>query len=154
MMEELDKRIVIIGGPRTGKTTYAARFSDVTDWIRCSDPKAHGGNADDRFDLPERERWSAVSAEVAGWLDRPGPWVVEGVAVIRALRKWRDAHPGCPCPCEEVHLLTRVKIATLTTGQESMTKGVMTIFRELVSWMRETAQLVLPDEEEEDEELL
>lgn len=77
-------RIVVVGGPRTGKTTYAHSLSPH---VRCSDSKSHGGDADDRLDLPPRDRWSAVSSEVATWFDAPAPWVIEGIAVSRALRK-------------------------------------------------------------------
>ena len=134
----MNTRIVVIGGPRTGKTTYAKDFPWPT---RCSDPKSLGGDADDRLDLPSKERWSAISAEVASWLDAVGPWVIEGVAVPRALRKWREAHPLMPCPVDEIHLLMTPRVA-LTPGQAAMGKGVQTVLNEIMPWLLATAKIV------------
>ena len=83
-------RIIICGGPRTGKTQLAKHLSlkfDIPKYL-CTDPQALGGDALDHTELPERERWSAISADVSQWFDEPGPWIIEGVAAIRALRKW------------------------------------------------------------------
>jgi len=39
-----------------------------------------------------------MSAVVVGWFDFPGPWIIEGVTALRALRKWLKAHKeGKPC---------------------------------------------------------
>lgn len=131
-------RVVVIGGPKAGKSTYAKGLGAA---VRCSDPKALGGDADDRLDLPEGERWSAVSAEVAGWLDATGPWTIEGVAVARALRKWMKAHPGVACPVDEVHVLGGARVA-LTPGQAAMAKGVATVLAEILPWLSATAKVV------------
>ena len=57
------------------------------------------GKPDDLIDTHE---WSAASAEVARWLDDEGPWIIEGVAMSRALRKWRRSSlcvPTRSCRC-------------------------------------------------------
>ena len=106
-------RTVIVGGPGTGKSSLAESLS----------PAAL--HTDDLIDLG----WSEASAAAAVWFDAPGPWVVEGVATARALRKWLKAHPeGKPCD-RIVFLLT--PIAEHTKGQRSMAKGVRTVWNEI-----------------------
>ena len=105
-------RIVIAGGPRTGKTTLSKLVGAST--VRHTD------------DLG----WSEASAEVSTWFDVDGSWIVEGVAVPRALRKWLAANPdGKPCDVaywlEEPH-------ERLTPGQASMAKGCAKVWGEIL----------------------
>lgn len=110
-------RTVIAGGPRTGKTTLANTFDGICP-VRHTD------------DLIGSHDWSEASAEVATWFDEPGPWVVEGVATIRALRKWIAAHPtGGPC---DVVILLESPHVTLTRAQQAMATGCWTVWREIV----------------------
>lgn len=107
-------RIAIVGGPHTGKTELAARF-----------PVAEAGrvyHTDDVMGLG----WSEASEAVADWFNRQGPWVIEGVAVPRALRKWLAANED-GAPCETVAVL-RHAWTPLTKGQASMATGVHTVF--------------------------
>jgi hypothetical protein len=70
-----------------------------------------------------------VSGEaIADWLDRPAPWVIEGVTATLALRAWLKAHTqidfnGYPAnderPCDCV-LMLWFPIITLTDEQHSM----------------------------------
>ena len=76
-------RVVIAGGPRTGKTTHANKLGAES-----------GARVRHTDDLIGRLEWSAASQEVSQWFDEPGPWIVEGVAVPRAVRKWLAAHPS------------------------------------------------------------
>jgi adenylate kinase family enzyme len=75
------RRIVIGGGPRVGKTTLADEID------------ASARHADDVIDMG----WSAASAEVARWMTDPGPWVIEGTATVRALRKALASSSDAPC---------------------------------------------------------
>lgn len=116
-------RICITGGPKTGKTTMADRMSlGATADIRHTD------------DLIASHDWSAASLEVSTWFDAPGPWIIEGVAVSRALRKWRDAHPGEPPPVDRVILLVTPHVE-LSKGQATMAKGVEKVHGEIESWL-------------------
>ncbi len=109
------KRIVITGGPRTGKTTLA-----LSDAYSC--PVRH---TDDVAHLP----WSDQSDAVSYWFDSPGPWVIEGVAAVRALRKWLERnHRGKPC--DVVVFLTRSR-KRLKVGQASMSEGVRGVWEEI-----------------------
>lgn len=107
-------RLCITGAPKTGKTTLA-NVSGL--------PVRH---TDDAMDLG----WSEASAEAAGWLDAPGPWVVEGVAVARALRKWLGQHPEGK-PCDKVLWLSTAR-QPLTPGQEAMGKGAMRVLGDIL----------------------
>lgn len=112
-------RIVVAGGPRTGKTTYAGTLTPHplhTDVLVGTVP------------------WSGASEEVAEWFDRPGPWVVEGVAAVRALRKWLAAHPTGK-PCDSVRWLAEPKVSR-DRGQETMAKGCETIWAEVLPLLR------------------
>lgn len=105
-------RLVIAGVPKSGKTTLANSF--VRPVSRHSD------------DLIGARPWSWVSTEVATWFDAPGPWIIEGVAAVRALRKWLVAHPTGK-PCDRVIWLDFPWFA-LTHGQATMAKGCRTIW--------------------------
>lgn len=129
-------RIVILGGPRTGKTTLAEELhrQQMAAWGRpivdIEGPLLR--HSDDEID----RRWSEASARVARYLDDPGPWIIEGVALARALRKWREAHPGEPPPVDRVIRLTAPYVE-LTKGQATMAKGEETVWREIEPWLVE-----------------
>ncbi len=76
-------RLVIAGVPHAGKTTLGNTLAKRPDFenVRHTD------------ELIGKLSWSEASAEVATWLDAPGPWVIEGVASVRALRKWLLGDP-------------------------------------------------------------
>ena len=107
-------RTLIIGGPKTGKTTLSQSYACP---VRHTD------------DLIGKLDWSAASAEVATWFDAPGPWCIEGVAVVRALRKWLATHPD-GTPADRILFLTEPKIP-VTAGQAAMTKGIDTVWEEI-----------------------
>jgi hypothetical protein len=112
----LPDRVIIGGGPRVGKSTLARRLSAGGRLVRCTDEAAEMG-------------WSEASENVATWLDAPGPWIVEGVAVARALRKWLAAHPtGAPC---DVLYWSTAPRADRTPGQVTMGKGCETVLAEI-----------------------
>ena len=124
-------RICITGGPKTGKTTLAAQLAEMA---RDLPPgRAWDGgirHTDDLIPLG----WSEASQAAALWFDEPGPWIIEGVAVSRALRKWRDQHLGEPPPVDRVIMLTKPH-QPLTPGQQSMTKGIDKVHDEIVGWL-------------------
>lgn len=125
-------RIAITGGPLTGKTTLASKLA--------YDQGGIGMFAGDKIvrhtDYLIPLGWSEASAAAALWFDEPGPWIIEGVAVPRALRKWRDAHPGQRPPVDRVIYLSEPHQVCMR-GQSSMAKGVESVFRELEPWLEE-----------------
>lgn len=108
-------RIVIAGGPKTGKTTLADHLSGLGP-IRATDDLIGLG-------------WSQASLAASQWLDNPGPWIVEGVATVRALRKWLSRNPQGK-PCDLIAYLETAHVA-LIPGQLSMQKGVATVWRRI-----------------------
>lgn len=130
-------RILITGGPRTGKTTLAdqLQISALDAWVRAHGPILDlEGPVCMRTDDVIALGWSEASQRVSEWLDAPGPWIIEGVAVCRALRKWRDAHPGESPPVDKVIRLTTPHVA-LTKGQATMAKGEETVWQEIAGWL-------------------
>ncbi|TXH11826.1 MAG: hypothetical protein E6R03_13975 [Hyphomicrobiaceae bacterium] len=111
-------RILITGGPRTGKTVLAVKLS-----IQSGLQVFH---TDDLIDVG----WSEASANAAEWMEQPGPWVIEGVSIPRALRKWLAAHPEGK-PADKIIYLSVPRVE-LSSGQAAMAKGVATVWREVV----------------------
>jgi len=77
------ERIVILGGPRCGKTTLANKLNRLT------------FHTDD-FKFPHLQESGAA---VVQWFARPGPWVIEGVVAILALQEWMRMYEVAPCDC-------------------------------------------------------
>jgi SPP1 gp7 family putative phage head morphogenesis protein len=109
-------RIVIAGGPRTGKTTAAIKLAE-----KLSIPLRHTD------DLISRMPWREASAEVAKWFDNPGPWIIEGVTVVRAIRKWLANNKGLNFPAYVIRFVNS-KVSQ-TTGQKVMHKGEETVWK-------------------------
>lgn len=138
-------RVVILGAPRTGKSTLAASLARGAR-VMCADPADLAQEARPGVEyLPDSEAlaqshgdaWSGASEYVATyWLDRPGPWVMEGVGMARALRKWLRWHPGQEPPCERLLWLT-TPVARQLPGQVAMGKGIRTVMadRALCGWL-------------------
>src|SRR6266550_2238300 len=118
-------RTVIVGGPKTGKTTRAI---------------AEGGDILHTDDLAAGRDWSAQSLAAMARLGQDGSWTMEGVTAVRALRKWLAAHPDGK-PCDRVVRLTEAH-QSLTPGQASLAKGCDTVFREIESNLRQRGVLI------------
>jgi len=114
----LGNRIVIGGLPRAGKTTLADRVAKDMAITPLRTDSFIG-----------KLSWSDASEAATTWFDAPGPWIVEGVAAVRALRKWLRMHPeGKPC---DVLIWNEVPFVTLSLGQATMAKGCQTVLREI-----------------------
>jgi hypothetical protein len=105
------ERVVITGAPRAGKTTI-------------SEDMEHVRHADDLM----TSDWSKQSEGVVAWFQEPGPWVIEGTAAVRGLRKWFRDHDTAPC--DRVIWMPEPK-EDLTPGQASMAKSVATVWGEV-----------------------
>lgn len=85
-------RILIIGGPRTGKTMLANRLGIQLGMLaRHTDDVAATG-------------WSEASQAASEWIDPDVSWIIEGVAMGRAMRKWLAANPGRPLAAKVILL--------------------------------------------------
>lgn len=134
-------RYVLVGGPRTGKSTYARalRLRGIptlsTDTMhQAKEPES--GVEYLPAELGEPGMWSAASEYVAHYrLNRPGPFCLEGVATVRALRKWLVLAPPDAMPAEHVVLFAE-PMAAQSPGQAAMGKGVATVWAGIESRLR------------------
>jgi len=121
-------RLVIAGVPKAGKTTLSMQCGTAT-----PGPVWH---TDDLF----LHGWSEASAEASEWFDEPGPWIVEGVAAGRALRKWMRAHPEGK-PCDRVIWMGTPRLV-LVGGQLTMAKGCWTVWLEIRDALAERGTII------------
>ncbi len=121
-------RILIAGGPRTGKTT----LSRLLALVMGVDPR----HTDNLIELG----WSESSAKAAEWMLEPGPWVIEGVAVPRAIRKALAADGGCPA---DLVIWPGVIFEPTNKGQDAMAKGCRTVFDEVRGELKARGCLVV-----------
>jgi hypothetical protein len=123
LLRDLPPRVVIAGGPRCGKSILSEKL--VADGRLLHD-------GEELVDRPEwagmtkQEKWSAGSLLASRWLDEPGPWVCENVAMPRALRKWLKRNPsGKPC---DLVVWLGTNVVARVKGQESMAEGCLTVW--------------------------
>lgn len=127
-------RILIAGAPRTGKTTLAEKVSvNAQPYDPNAEPRVGMLTANlpvrHTDDLIATHEWSAASEEVSRWIDEAGDWIIEGVAVVRALRKWLERHPGKK-PCDAIYWSMANKVP-LNAGQLTMAKGCERIWNQV-----------------------
>ena len=127
-------RICITGGPCTGKTTLAVQLD--AEYGNFGVPSIY--HTDDLMHLD----WSEASLAASKWLDLPGPWIIEGVAMSRAIRKWIKAWDrASPPPLDKLIILSD-PFEEPTSGQRTMAKGVATVTAEIEPWLREFGVVV------------
>ncbi len=133
-------RIVIVGGPRCGKSKLSKALRARGFPTFCGDPH-------DKVKEPEpgvtylRDGMGMESESsryiVDNWLTMPGPWVLEGHIMARVLRKWvkdvlekpEDYPSGIGhtnWPCDRIVVFPHQHPdAEITTKQASMHRGVI-----------------------------
>lgn len=111
-------RIAIVGGPRTGKTTFARAHAEKLGLPLVS--------TDDFIPLG----WSGSGAKAADVIAGARRLLIEGVAVPRALRRLLADHPRRR-PIERLIILTRPKIKR-SKRQDAMAKGLAKILGEIL----------------------
>lgn len=125
-------RLVIAGGPRVGKTTHALRLFDAR-----QEADMQAGKPIRVFHTDEviHLGWSEASDAASLWFDEEGPWIVEGVAAPRALRKWLRRHPTSK-PCDAVLWMGLRAFEPLTQGQVTMGRGALTVWQSIAPELR------------------
>lgn len=118
-------RIVITGSPKAGKSTLAGLMARIMVL-----PAMH-------TDEVSHLEWSAASEAVSEWFDEPGPWIMEGVTVPRALRKWKNRNPVSDPPFDWFILMREPRGLLTETGQETMRKQVVGLAELYKDWIGE-----------------
>lgn len=121
-------RTIIIGAPKTGKTTLATNAAKVGLMV----PVYHTDSL-----IPGRS-WADQGDAAFELLSRanredPEGFVYEGVLAVRALSRWIKTQPGKPC--DEILVLTVPRVQQ-TQAQITLGKGILTTFATLVSELR------------------
>jgi hypothetical protein len=124
-------KLAIIGGPFSGKSTLAQSYGVK---VFCTDPVSLVREKIDGVTyLPEGLEWEAQSHYICEhWLSMPGDWVIEGVGVVRALRKWINYYDSVP-PCYQLIYIKghHPKATGLTSGHVAMSKSIESIWNEI-----------------------
>lgn len=130
-------RIVVIGGPRTGKTTYATKLAKQYG--------VHLGSTGKRTEQEDglvstdnymkRANWKTLPDVVIKDLKDRDSFVLEGTQAARVLRRWLKESPK-EAKIDKVLVFNRPWV-TRNTGQEAMAKGVRTILRDMEPLLRE-----------------
>lgn len=109
-------RLIIAGGPGVGKTTLSAKLARDGLAVHNSDDLRNIG-------------WSEASLKASLWFDASGPWLCEGVAMPRALRKWLARTPaGAPA---DAFLWLAHPVEERSRGQHVMALGCATVWAEI-----------------------
>jgi adenylate kinase family enzyme len=112
----MSKKIAVAGVPRAGKTTRAKKIALGVGELRSTDALKGIG-------------WSEESALAAAMFDEPGGFVMEGMVVPRALRKWLATHPEGK-PVDEL-IWVGTPVVETSKGQAAMGKGALTVLKEI-----------------------
>ncbi len=125
-------RLVITGGPLSGKTTLADTLGVI-----LKVPVYH-------TDELKHLEWSAASEAASYWFSRPDPWIIEGVAVPRALRKWRNRmteenadESRLGPPFDRMIVMRNPRAPLELQGQRTMQKTVLDLIDSYRGWIGE-----------------
>lgn len=117
-------RIVITGPPKAGKTFLADQLGKI-----LKIPVYH-------TDETKEMEWSEASAAVSMWFSRPDPWIIEGVVVPRALRKWQARHNDLiEPPFDRIVIMRTPREPLALQGQQTMQKTVLGLIDTYKDWI-------------------
>jgi hypothetical protein len=136
------ERIVIVGGPRCGKSWLANELSpkiaddgSLVAPIYCGDPLSTVKDPCMYVNylpngLPYAGDDGAAAWVAEHWLSMRGPWILEGHVMARALRRWMHASDAVEeYPCDRIIVFEDQRHdCDLKRGQVAMHKGVMRVW--------------------------
>lgn len=117
-------RVAILGGPRTGKTTYATRLAKSAG-VKLTSTGKRSADAVVHTDSFIADGWDAIPANVIAKLEGETDFVLEGCQAARVLRRWFSQDPEAP-KLERVVIFTKPHVKR-SGGQEAMAKGIRTV---------------------------
>jgi hypothetical protein len=124
-------KIIVIGPPKSGKSSYAKVLRNLHGVpTYCTDPLYTVKDPEPDVTYAPDLDWSDCSEYVArNWLSLPGPWCIEGVGAVRALRKYLTMN--------KPETLKGVRVRLLRPPADSdykyscMAKSITTIWRQI-----------------------
>ena len=96
----MKSRILIVGGPKSGKTSTANALAQLIYERAKGVPPPRVRHTDDL--IGSGMKWSEESLLVSTWFDDPGPWIIEGIVTVRALKKWLARSPSHEKPADYI----------------------------------------------------
>lgn len=129
-------KVILVGPPRAGKSTYARELRAQGIPTYCGDPRSKVKDPeDDVVYLPEcftigkncGDRYIADH-----WFTMPGPWCCDGVLMVRALRKvLEDGRIRTLDDCRIVRFQRQYMSAITKPGQVTMAKAIDTVWSQV-----------------------
>ena len=123
-------KILITGGPKTGKTTLARELA-----TKYKISKIYHTD-----DLILKYDWGFESDIVNSWLKEDNI-IIEGTTVPRGIRKWLFNNDSGK-PADIVYYLKEPKVK-ISKGQATMTKGIDTVWSEVLPELRKRGVTVV-----------
>ena len=137
-------RIAILGGPRTGKTTFATKLAKKLGLLvhstgkRSEDPVVH-------TDSFIKLGWDEIPDHVIAKLELEPDFILEGCQAARVLRRWFKQDPTAP-KLDRVYVFTQAKMRR-SAAHDAMAKGISSIITGLLPQLREAGVIVTTDPE-------
>jgi hypothetical protein len=126
-------RSVIVGGPRSGKTSHASRAGErYQREVLWEDQTFRGKTRDQQ------------AAGVASDINRSGEWIMEGCATVLGIRQWLADNPEREFPAAILYL--RSPIQDRTEQHVRMAKGVHTVWEQVLPELRKRGATIIERE--------
>lgn len=136
----------VIGPPRSGKSTYARRLREEGIPTLCTDPRGHVKEPEPFVTYAPNLDWSDCSQYVAdNWITKSGPWCIEGVGSVRALRKFL-VRPKAHEALKDVVIVVfdqQLPEHVTKSGQSVMAKSVATVWSQIRPLVKDRVRRVV-----------
>ncbi len=141
-------RVVILGPPRTGKSTYATALAKKLGIPIVSTGKPAEGCLL-RTDMLISLGWEKIPNAVIRILEHQDSFILEGCQAARVLRRWYRDDAKAP-RLDRVIILTKPFVQR-SSGQEAMSKGIETILAGLLPTLKRNHVRVVTNPTDEDQ---